>query len=149
MTRNQNSQQLSWTLSDRIAVAGLAITVLASIIGVVSPEIRCSIGLQSEVCFASHSIDVKTFYEQGKNLLKLERYDEALTHFERVIEIDSSNANAWRERGVTLNFLNRQEEAIASFEKALLLNPNDELARQYRKKLLHESKKTIGRFKRF
>jgi tetratricopeptide (TPR) repeat protein len=145
MRHSSNLPEYNWSLSNKLAAASLFIAVLATIVGVISPELRCSIGLASEGCFAPNYIDVKSSYNQGKKLLELERYDEALRYFERVIEIDPKNINAWRERGVTLRFLKRQQEALASFEKALLLNPNDELSREYRNILLHEPKNQIRR----
>ena len=61
-------------------------------------------------------------------LLKMERYEEAVESFDKIISLDQSNAKAYNDRALVLSGgLNQDEEALASLEAALqidLLNAN-------------------------
>ncbi|MGI9251186.1 MAG: tetratricopeptide repeat protein [Pseudohongiellaceae bacterium] len=65
------------------------------------------------------------------------RYEQALTLFQRIVQMEPNNADAHSNLGSALAQTGRLEEAIASFERALVLQPqlesaltNMELARQ-------------------
>jgi len=62
---------------------------------------------------------VKSYYNDGN-------YDEALAHFDKALEIDSSLSHVWNERGLCLKDMGKYEDAVKSFEKALEISPNDE-----------------------
>ena len=51
------------------------------------------------------------------------RFDEALTEFDRAIELNPSDVFAHDARGSNLMYLGRPEEAIAAMEMAMRLNP--------------------------
>ena len=57
--------------------------------------------------------------------LKLEqqRYDEALQLFQRLIDIDASDAIARGNMGIVLFYLGRSDEALQHFDHALILDP--------------------------
>jgi tetratricopeptide (TPR) repeat protein len=67
---------------------------------------------------------VKDWSAQGVLLFWLERYEEALTSLEKVIELDPNNVDAWHFRGILLNLLSRHEQALASYQRVIELNPN-------------------------
>ena len=50
-------------------------------------------------------------------------YDEQLAAFEKAIELDPNNAEAWFNKGYALAGLKRYDEAIAAFDKVQELNP--------------------------
>lgn len=62
-------------------------------------------------------------YLSAISLLKLNRFDEALVQFEKVLSVQPGNAAAHNERGSVLAALDRHEEALRSVEKALTLAP--------------------------
>jgi tetratricopeptide (TPR) repeat protein len=62
---------------------------------------------------------------EGLELLKAEKYLEALEMFDAALAEDESNSDAWYNRGVSLDNLGRYEEAIASYDRAVSINPDD------------------------
>ena len=62
---------------------------------------------------------------RGDALLALQRLDEALSEFDRVIQAQPQNTGAWTRRGAALSQLGRAEDAIAAFSRALEMKPED------------------------
>ncbi|MEO0844379.1 MAG: tetratricopeptide repeat protein, partial [Cyanobacteria bacterium J06643_5] len=60
---------------------------------------------------------------RGMALEMLERYEDAVTSFDKAIEFNPT-PKAWDKRGYVLIELEKDEEALRSFEKALELDPN-------------------------
>ncbi|MEW6282983.1 MAG: tetratricopeptide repeat protein, partial [Candidatus Eremiobacterota bacterium] len=58
-------------------------------------------------------------------LLRLERFDESLAAFDRVVELEPDHLRAVSNRGDLLGRLGRAEEAVAAYERALELAPQD------------------------
>ena len=51
--------------------------------------------------------------------------DEGALHsFERVLELDQSDAEGWWGKGAALGGLGRLDESLAAFDKSLQLKPN-------------------------
>lgn len=63
--------------------------------------------------------------EQGISLFHLGRYDDALKAFDRTIELDPKNSDAWGCKGSVLHLVGRTSEAIKAYDRAIELNPND------------------------
>ncbi|MFB2933878.1 tetratricopeptide repeat protein [Aerosakkonemataceae cyanobacterium BLCC-F154] len=57
--------------------------------------------------------------EQGKTLIKLQRYEEAISILDRALEIDPRYPEVWLKRGQALKELQKYEEAQKSYEEAL------------------------------
>jgi tetratricopeptide (TPR) repeat protein len=53
----------------------------------------------------------------------------ALTYFDSAVDIDPNNGTAWCNRGITLRQIGDRDGAIFSLQKALLLDGNDQVAR--------------------
>jgi hypothetical protein len=68
---------------------------------------------------------------QGVNAANFQRWGEALTYFDRALEINPNFGEAWLRRGVALISMQRFPDAIASFEKA------DQLGQKEAEKLLN------------
>lgn len=64
----------------------------------------------------------------GKNLLELNKFEEALGFFEQALLLEPSNADLWNLKGVTLRSLGRYDEAIECFNKSLEIEPRDNQA---------------------
>jgi len=54
-----------------------------------------------------------------------EHYEQALAHYQRVIEIDPNFSGAWYNIGQTYKMLENNEEAKAAFKRSIALNPDD------------------------
>jgi len=67
--------------------------------------------------FAELIAAAKTAYFEDKA-------EEALQHFDRAIEINPNDSDAWYYRGDTLADLGKYEEAIASFNRAIEIKPD-------------------------
>lgn len=57
--------------------------------------------------------------EQGKTLIELQRYEEAINILDQALQIDSKYPEAWVKRGQALSKLQKYEEAQKSYEEAL------------------------------
>ena len=55
-------------------------------------------------------------YDQGL-------YEEAISHYEKAIQIDPDYANAYSWRGAAYSMLGQHQTAIADFTKAIQLDP--------------------------
>ncbi|MER3435672.1 MAG: hypothetical protein C4288_20350, partial [Leptolyngbya sp. ERB_1_1] len=60
----------------------------------------------------------------GNALCRLERYEEAITSYDKAVEIKPDKHEAWNNRGVALSALGRKEEAITSYDKAVEIKPD-------------------------
>src|SRR5262245_46302478 len=63
--------------------------------------------------------------EQGSELLKLGKTEEALAIFSHLVEVVPARADSWGFRGVALSRLNRHQEALDDFRKSLALDDSD------------------------
>jgi tetratricopeptide (TPR) repeat protein len=66
----------------------------------------------------------KAFYLEGLLLYQQNKWQAALTVFDRSIELDSNDDIVWNNRGVALFNLGRLDEAIASYDKAIEFKPD-------------------------
>lgn len=63
--------------------------------------------------------------KRGFDLLRQERYPDAVSEFDGALATARDNAAAWQGRGIALARLNHEDEAIASFSESLRLRPGD------------------------
>jgi tetratricopeptide (TPR) repeat protein len=70
--------------------------------------------------------------EHGISLANLEKYQEAISSYDRALKIDANNINAWYNRGISLAELRKHEEAINSYDRALKIDANNINAWLYR-----------------
>jgi tetratricopeptide (TPR) repeat protein len=64
------------------------------------------------------------WFNKGKALAKLGRYQEAIESFDKALAINPDYHNAWNLRGAVLNNLGRYQEAIENYDKALAIKPD-------------------------
>jgi tetratricopeptide (TPR) repeat protein len=99
--------------------AGLARRVRAWIAGAANPAPRTATPDATGRSAAQQSCDT------GAELLRQERAGEALAHFERARNLDSTFARAQALRGIALRQLGRLDEACFALQSALDLKPDD------------------------
>jgi tetratricopeptide (TPR) repeat protein len=75
--------------------------------------------------------------KEGKRLLKLRRYGDALIAFEQATQLDPQAAFAYTGRGAALIGLRCYEEALLACEQAIQLNPMYGAAYIYKARVLH------------
>ncbi|UAJ73696.1 tetratricopeptide repeat protein [Synechocystis sp. PCC 7339] len=83
---------------------------------------------------AVHSFEMATITDPQNDLAwqnmakvlgsKFKNYKQAIQCFDKVIEINSRNEEAWFLRGADLEKLERYEEAIENYKQAININPN-------------------------
>jgi tetratricopeptide (TPR) repeat protein len=64
------------------------------------------------------------YVEHGDNYFDLQKYEEAISQYNKAIRINSNNAMAYNNIAAALTFLGRSEEAISYCEKAIDLSPD-------------------------
>ncbi|HEY9852584.1 MAG TPA: tetratricopeptide repeat protein [Leptolyngbyaceae cyanobacterium] len=78
---------------------------------------------------------------QGKTLVELRRYEEAIITLERAVQIDPKYPEAWLERGKALEKLQKYEDALRSYDEALKLQSDYSEAWYNRSVVLSELKR--------
>lgn len=73
-------------------------------------------------------LNAVSWSDKGASLGNLGRHDEAISCYDRALELNPQNEATWSNKGMALIELGRSEEAAACFEKALQFNPNYEKA---------------------
>jgi tetratricopeptide (TPR) repeat protein len=61
----------------------------------------------------------KQWFDRGNAFFNLERYEEAITSYDKALAIKPDFHEAWHNRGVALTGLERYEEAITSYNEAI------------------------------
>jgi len=67
--------------------------------------------------------NVNATIQLGNTYFDAERWDEAITWYERALEIDPKNADASTDLGVSYYYSNRPDQALAQFERSLAMSP--------------------------
>ncbi|MCL6434223.1 MAG: tetratricopeptide repeat protein [Leptolyngbyaceae cyanobacterium HOT.MB2.61] len=79
---------------------------------------------QTLVSFEGHL----AWLERGDDLFQLQRYKEAVSAYDRVIQAKPEEYLAWFKRGIALENLKRYKDAAESYEQVVRLHPEDYLA---------------------
>jgi tetratricopeptide (TPR) repeat protein len=67
----------------------------------------------------------KQHFLRGVQLLQSERVNEAIAAFDKAIELQPDNVNAWHWKGVTLDVMGKPAEALTCLQWAVKILPND------------------------
>jgi Flp pilus assembly protein TadD, contains TPR repeats len=59
---------------------------------------------------------------KGFNLYNQERYNDSLEAYNRALELDPNDFEAWNNKGIDEGLLGRYDEALKSFENAVAIN---------------------------
>ena len=79
---------------------------------------------------------------KGNEYFYKKKYNEAIQCYDKALEIDVNNANAWNNKGLSLYYIGEYEEAIQCYDKALEIAPNNDLYTKNRNIVLEKLKKT-------
>ena len=74
--------------------------------------------------------DVKTLYKYALALLNLNRLDDAIKAFDKLIEREPDNPDAYAKRGNAMNSQGKYEEAKKYFNKAMEIKPSSTTAKR-------------------
>lgn len=72
-----------------------------------------------------------TPYDLGVKAVRSGDYARALTLFQRVVQADPRNADAWNYIGLSHRHLKRFDHSLAAYQKALAINPDHRGAIEY------------------
>ncbi|GAB1545345.1 hypothetical protein NUACC21_80210 [Scytonema sp. NUACC21] len=73
---------------------------------------------------AINSTNATELYQQANTLYELQRYQDALSNYERALNLRPDYAKAWNGQGKTLYELKEYKEALAAYDKAIQLKPD-------------------------
>lgn len=62
------------------------------------------------------------WFMKGLDLYNQEKFDESIQAYNRALELDPNDSEAWNNKGVDEGILGRYDEALKSFENAVALN---------------------------
>lgn len=68
--------------------------------------------------------DANSWYKQGNDMMMQEKNEDAITAYDKAIELDPTHTSAWNNKGIALFRMKRYEDAIACYDKTIELNPN-------------------------
>ena len=85
----------------------MALVTLALILTLMAPA--CASASANET-----SID---WFMKGYNLYNQEKFSESLDAYNRALELDPRDFEAWNNRGIDLGLLGKYDEALTSFEQ--------------------------------
>ena len=80
---------------------------------------------------AVNSQDHHTLYAKAVSLGRTGKHAEALNCFREIVKITQNKADVWFNMGISFGSLGMQKEAKDCFDRALMIQPDDTLAKQY------------------
>ncbi|MBN1560553.1 tetratricopeptide repeat protein [candidate division KSB1 bacterium] len=87
--------------------------------------LRLQNDLNSDQDYAKKMNDAKLAFNEGNTLFKQGQYDEAVAAYDKSLQLDPSNSNAYQGKGLTLAKQRKYDEAIAAYEKAVKADPTN------------------------
>lgn len=66
-----------------------------------------------------------TYLKLGNFEYESKKYERAIEYYDKIIEIDIRNTNAWHNKGIALYNLERYDEASRCYDEALEIDPED------------------------
>ena len=109
------------TLWPRLLIGSAAIVVIPLVIILIIVII--GLGLYYSTTYSRD--DPLEYYNMGAALFEKEQYKEALSYYNKAIELSPDYLDAWNEKGICLYCLNKYDDAIKAYEKALTINSED------------------------
>lgn len=75
--------------------------------------------------YAQSRVDIELLLDQGAEQLLLSQYENAISYYDQVLQIDPTNLEALNNKGAALVGLEKYEEAISSFNQILQIDPTN------------------------
>jgi len=91
----------------------------------VDPSAKRYLEIIQEVIDQRVRTETAIIYFRGLNYAFKEQYSEAITEYDKAIEVDPQNAYAFYSRGTAYGRKGQYDEAISDFSKAIEINPRD------------------------
>ena len=85
--------------------------------------------------FADSADDLNELNENGNASFNLGNFEEAISYYDKALEIDPNNTITLNNIGATLEKIGKTQEAYEFFRKVVLIDPNYELAQSNLQKL--------------
>jgi len=86
------------------------------------------ISFSSILAFADPASDASEFNEQGVKSVELGNYEEAISYFDKALQIEPENMKFLKNKGAVLILQEKYYEASIIFEKVLTVIPDDPIA---------------------
>jgi tetratricopeptide (TPR) repeat protein len=115
-------RMVRYDFRQRYPSAKEALEALRSVVEVAS--VSSLLAEPKSVSFDGHL----AWFERAEELFQQQRYREAVTAYDLVLQAKPDHDLAWFKRGIALENLHHYEDAIASYEQVLQLQPQDYLA---------------------
>jgi len=93
--------------------------------------------------------EVLKFKEQGNAAFKEGKFEEALQHYNKALELSPSNIHLYGNRAAVFIRMNQHDKALADADKAIAINPNWGRAHHRRGTALHHQEKYLEAKKAF
>ncbi|WP_017316865.1 serine/threonine-protein kinase [Mastigocladopsis repens] len=97
--------------------------ILIKFLGIMS-LIGISVGASIYIMNAVNSVNATELYKQANTLYELQRYEDALSVYEKAVNIRPDYAQAWNGQGKTLYEVKEYKEALAAYDKAIQIEPD-------------------------
>lgn len=98
-------------ISKNILIPSIVLSLVLGIGGVVSLHIF-------------NSANAKEMYKQANTLYELQRYKDAISIYEKAVEIRPDYAQAWNGQAKTLSELKQYKKALLAYDKAIQIQPD-------------------------
>lgn len=72
---------------------------------------------------STNSTDASLYwFQQGLSLYNMDKYEESLNAYDKALELNPNDFEAWNNKGIDLGLLGRYDEALTAFNNAVALN---------------------------
>ena len=90
--------------------------------------------------------DVDSMLKDANDFFKLAKYEEAISYYDRILELEPNHVEALGKKGDALAFLKNFDQAIVFYDKVIKINSKqaDDMGRPYIDKLLEIDPQNVG-----
>lgn len=87
---------------------------------------KLAMAVMAVFCLAGLALaeSAQHYYDRGGEAVKSGKYDLAITHYNKTVELNPHYAEAYVNRGIAQSHKGKPDQAIVDFNQALKLRPN-------------------------